>query len=355
MAKVPFPTVVNEAAMRRFSLKACWLGILCMGSVSGSAAEEIVPQRPVLPQCRVLESLIGTWNGQVSGGTSEIFDKPTSIGRVTRQWLAGHRFVNEQGPDHEAFITFDSQQNIYRAWYFHRNGHVWEFSGRWTGNTDRLSLYAEMDENQSMSRSFQVFGDKSHECDITWTDDSGHTGVYGIFNFTRCQPQQTEKENTVAKPAMVMDGELPPELKVFANDIGKWTFDGSSTTGEETTKISGTRTVRWILGGHFIKATVIQKGRDGEGITVAGFDVATKAFRSWTFDPQNSTGEPAIGSWDEKERSMTWKAQFPGEFSMVCKKQWVNSDTAKSHFVVTRSNGAVSSTQDGTQIRQKAN
>ena len=103
--------------------------------------------------------------------------------------MANHKFVQERGAEHEAYITFDPPQNTYRAWYFHSNGHVWEMAGRWNGNmNDMLLLSAELDQNQSFNAISRYSNEKSHECTVAWTDEDGRIGIYGVSHFTRCDP-----------------------------------------------------------------------------------------------------------------------------------------------------------------------
>ena len=252
--------------MRRFTLANCLLGLLILSPAASGLADGIVPpQRPVFPQCRVLEGLVGTWDTQISSGSAEVLGKPRPIGRTTREWVADHKFVHEQGHEHEAYITFDPPQNMYRAWYFHSNGHVWEMAGSWTGNMNMLSLSAELDQNQSMQRHFQVLDDKNHECTVAWTDEDGRNGIYGIFNFTRCDPASAANTGKESGASIQPKPSPPAEMKIFDDDIGKWTVEGSATKGETTTKVNGSSVVQWILGGRFVQTTTTLQGRDGRG------------------------------------------------------------------------------------------
>jgi len=339
--------------MRRITLLNCLLGLLTLGPATRGLADGVAPpQRPILPQCRVLEGLVGTWDTQLSSGSAEVLGKPRPIGRTTRQWVADHKFVHERGNEHEAYITFYPPQNMYRAWYFHSNGHVWTMAGQWTGNMTMLSLSAEMDQNQSMQRHFQVLDDKSHECTVAWTDEDGRNGTYGIFNYTRCDPASVA--NTGKASASIQPKPTPSaEMQIFADDIGKWTVEGSVTNGETTTKVNGSSVVQWILGGRFVQTTTKLQGREGEGIGIAGYDTATKTYRCWFFDAGGIYSEPGLGVWDEKTRTMAWKQQMTSDIAMVSKKQWINHDIAKSHAVFTRQNGAIETTRDVTITRQK--
>ena len=339
--------------MSRFTFTTCVLGMLLSGGTARLGADEPAPLPQVSPPCRVLEGLVGTWDTQITTGSVEVSGKSTSLGRVTRKWVADHKYIHERGSEHEAFITFDAQQSMYRAWYFHANGHVWQLTGRWTGNTDRFSLSAELDQNQALTRNFQLCDDKRHECAITWTDEDGRTGVYSVVKFTRCEP--VSKESPGTKEATRVATKLPPptEMKVFTNEVGKWDLEGSIISGEKTNKVSGSSVVQWTLDGQFAQSTTTIQGRKGETIYVAGFDAAAKTYRCWYFDAEHVLSEPAVGTWDEKEQAMTWKYQLTSDLVMVSKKQWLNPDAAKLHGVCSRGNGSVYYTQDGTITRQK--
>lgn len=335
------------------SLMIRLLGLLILGPAAMVLADEIVPQRPISPQSRVLEGLVGTWDTQVSGGSEELSANPVSLGCTTREWVVDHHVLHERGSEHEAFITFDRWQNGYRAWYFHSNGHVWEMTGRWTGSTDRLALSAELDENQTLTRNFQLLGDKHQECTITWTDEDGRIGVYGMFNFTRCDPILTDKPgknpNTVSPPKT----SPPAEMKIFERSVGKWALEATMTSGGKTTKATVSNVVQWILGGQFLLSKSTIEGRIGETINVTGFDAATKTYRGWYFDADNTASEPAVGTWDEKQNTMTWKYRIRGDLVLVNQKHWINRDTSKIHGVCSRQDGSVYWTQDGTFTRQK--
>jgi hypothetical protein len=345
----------KEPAMNRFSLAGIALPLIAAATVTRlwAAAPAAAPQRPIALQSRVLESLIGTWDVQVSGGTSENFEKPLPAGRVERRWVAHNKYVREQSDDHQAFITYDPQQNMYRAWYFHRNGHVWQMSGRFTHNFRRLALTTELDLHQSMSRIYQVLDDKNQECSITWTDENGRTGVYGVFKFKQ---SPVEAKTTAGKKPGAADVKVspPPELGIFDREIGKWTFESKVTADEKTTKVAGSSEVRWILGGRFeeIRATV--DGREGESIYLVGFDAATKSYRRWSFEPEGIMSEPEAGAWDEKQRTMTWTTQkTPFDLTLISKRQWIDDDTVKMRNDSSTSGGTDTTTLEGTSKRQK--
>jgi hypothetical protein len=226
-------------------------------------------------------------------------------------------------------------------------------TGPWTGRPDILSLVAQLDGNQTIARYYQLMGDKNHQCSIGWTDEDGRTGVYGTLSFTRCDPAAMAKPGK--KPDAVASPKLSPpaEMKIFENGIRKWAADGTATSGEKTTKISGSSTVQWILGGQFVQSKFVAQGGKDESIWVAGFDAATKTYRCWQFDSNGVSTGPATGTWDEKERTMTWKLELPGDVVMVTKKQWINRDMAKTHEVYSQSDGTVERTADGTITRLK--
>ena len=388
--------------MRRFTFSTCLLGMLIFNPAARLWADELVPQPParpdwpvyrptvsgpsVSPSYRALEGLAGTWDTQISGGSAEALGQPASIGRITRQWVVDHKFLNERGRAHEAFITFDIWQSRFRAWYFHANGHVWQLSGPWTGTTDTLSLSAELDHNQSLTRTFQLLDDKRQECTVTWTDEHERSVVYGTLSYVRCEPMpqflkslptletiryfhrwilpgiepyDAETAGTAETPGTIRAASgrtlpsPPAEMKIFANEVGNWRLEGSVTTGEKTTKLKGTTVVQWNLDGQFLQSTTTIPERKGDTIYIAGFDTAARTYRCWYFDADTVLREPAVGSWDEKEQTMTWTYQLTSEFVMVSKKHWLNRDKAKLHGVCSRKDGSVYYTQDGTLTRQK--
>jgi hypothetical protein len=329
------------------------LGLSVLSSSARGGIGQVAAQPAAQPQSRVLESLAGTWDAQLSGGSDETFGKSTAIGRVTRQWVANHKYLHEQGSGYEAFLMFDPQQGMYRAWYFHANGHVWAMAGRWNGNTNAISLSTELDENRSFSRHFQILGGKSHQCSVTWTDEDGRLGVYGVLTFNLCDAPTTKDSGN--SPAAVASPKNPPpaEMKIFADEIGKWTIEGTSTIGEKTTKIAASSVAQWILGGQFLQTTTTVAGQEGTSIYITGYDPAKKQYRCWYIVAGNPLGEPAAGQWDEKGRTMTWKHQMPGDLVMLKTKQWLDHDTAKTHVVYSRQSGTVETTMDGTVKRQK--
>jgi hypothetical protein len=353
--------------MSRLTLAICLSGLLVL-SLTGLGLAQVVVAPPVAlavqafvpavaaapavqPQCQVFERMVGTWEAQAQRISAETSDQPKPIGRVTRQWVVEHKFLQERGSQHEAYLTFDPRRNAYCAWYFHANGHVLEMTGQWTGNWMMFSLSADVDQNQGLQRNFMVQNDQNHECTVTWTDENGRTGIFATLRYARIDAAKTDKSANAASPPKVSP---PDEMKIFADEIGKWTIEGSAVSGDKTTKVSGTTTAQWILGGRFVQTTATIQGRKGDNICVAGFDAATKTYRCWYFDPEGSFSEPAVGTWDEKEHTMSWKEKMTSEIVMVKKKQWINHDTAKIHAVYTRPNGSVEATQDGTITRQKA-
>lgn len=350
--------------MSRFMLITCLLGLLALGPTVEVLAADIVPVRPVSAQSRVLERLVGTWDTQISGGSANVFSKPTAIGRITRQWVADHKYVEESAGDHEAFFTYDTSLRTYRAWYFHSNGHVWELTGRATArfgvvgvrttvaSVGAFSLSATLDDNQSLTRQFQFLDDKNHQCTIMWTDENGRTGIYGTLTFTRCDPAAPQDAGKNPKPAKP-PAPPPVEIKIFADDVGKWALEATTTSGDKTTKASGSCLDQWILGGQFLKTTTTIQGREGENIDITGFDAATKTYRCWHFDTDAVSSGPASGTWDEKERTISWNDQRAPELVVASKKQWINHDTAKIHAVTSRIAGVVESTTDSTLTRQK--
>jgi hypothetical protein len=338
--------------MSRFSLTNCLLGLLILSPAVTGLAADVVPPRPVSLQTRLLERLVGTWDTQISGGSADAFSQPTSIGRITRQWVVDHKFVQELGGEHEALLTYDAAHGAYHAWYFHSNGNVWEFTGRWMG-TARLTLAAALDQNQTLTRQFVLLNDNNHQCNVLWTDEDGRTGIYGTLNFTRCDPAAPENSTKDPKTAAKPKSPPPAEMKVFADEIGKWTMEATTTVGEKTTKVTGSSVVQSILGGQFLQSTTTIQGRPGESIDIIGFDAATKTYRCWPFDPNSVLSQPVTGTWDQKERTMAWKDSRAADLVTVSKKQWISRDEAKIHAVSSKPGGAVESTLDGTLTRQK--
>jgi hypothetical protein len=339
--------------MSRFLFANGLLGLLILSPAASGLAAQLVPVRPVSAQSRVLERLIGTWDTQITGGSADSSDKPIAIGRITRQWVADHKFVQELGGEHEAFITYESSRRTYHAWYFHSNGHVWDMSGRWTGSSGALSFSASLDQSQSLTRQFQFQDDKRHECQILWTDENGRTGIYGTLNFTRCDPAAAENSGKNSKTPPKAKSPPPAEMKIFADEIGKWAIESTMTRGGNTTKAAASSVVALILGGQFLQTTTTIAGREGESIEIAGFDAATKTYRCWRFDADAVSSGPATGTWDEKERTMTWQDKREGDIMAVSKRQSIDRDTAKVHTVSSRQAGTVDFTTDSTLTRQK--
>lgn len=119
-------------------------------------------------------------------------------------------------------------------------------------------------------------------------------------------------------------GSLAEHLKQFQSLIGTWTGDGKMTSEDKVTRVTATRTCRWINDGNFL---AIEKVFQPEGesplrhLTVIGWNPKTKRLFS--------TGFGAFGGHGRME----WKATESG-WSGTTVRPWICWDGVEGQMSV---------------------
>lgn len=145
----------------------------------------------------------------------------------------------------------------------------------------------------------------------------------------------------------------PPELKVLDRLLGSWNVECTEKEGERETRITGTATTEWILGGHFLQWKGTRNPGGIENTQIIGFDPVKKQYTMWYFDSAGISVGPVGGQWDENEKTLTWRGTFQDDVSFVNRERFVDSDTTEWHFTVSRTDGTVLFEQQGKSTRKK--
>src|SRR5262245_53980588 len=104
-----------------------------------------------------------------------------------------------------------------------------------------------------------------------------------------------------------------PELKALAGYVGKFTTEGTfKNEGQNLFTVKGSSSAEWIHDGYFVRQTWAIDGTNIQpalnGSTIMTYDTKQKIYRSWLFGSTGTFGE-ATGTWDAKEKTMTWTAK----------------------------------------------
>src|SRR2546427_8518000 len=102
----------------------------------------------------------------------------------------------------------------------------------------------------------------------------------------------------VAFSLMVLGGargqEQSAESKVLNQWVGTWKTEFVNKPAEwnpKETKMTGTITCKWVLGGKFVEEVGASLGKGIEHRVLWGYDPQKKAYRYWFFDSNGTTGE----------------------------------------------------------------
>src|SRR6266852_4330436 len=106
--------------------------------------------------------------------------------------------------------------------------------------------------------------------------------------------------------------EKTPESKIRGQWVGTW---------------------KLILGDKFVGASGSSSTKGSEWRWILGYDAQQKAYRYWFFDSEGDTVE-AIGTWDEKTSTMTWKAEAGPGLIGTATHRFLNADSYEWTYVV---------------------
>jgi len=161
---------------------------LCgFGRVYGEA-----PPAPPKPQeLRVLERLVGNWDG--AGATTVLDSQPVKLpytGARTRQWILDGRFIEETGKDTDGnevrvLFTFDAQTRQFRMWYFDARGTNTDALGTWDEASQTLATTKDLGNGLTQSGKIHFIDANSHEWTSAVKDAAGKVLWEGGGKLTR--------------------------------------------------------------------------------------------------------------------------------------------------------------------------
>lgn len=106
----------------------------------------------------------------------------------------------------------------------------------------------------------------------------------------------------------------PPaeEMKVFEPLVGRWTTEIAvrpSVRTKEAFTSKGEVTGQWLHNGHFLRLEGSAQSRQGrfEYTALFSYDRTNKEYRRFVFTTDGITAV-STGEWDEKTKTMTWRA-----------------------------------------------
>lgn len=122
----------------------------------------------------------------------------------------------------------------------------------------------------------------------------------------------------------------------------------------EATRIAGTTTYEWVLGGRFVQCRGTRKPEKIENLQIIGFDPATREYRHWYFDSFGTVAGPMKGQWSDSEKTLTWQGNLLAGARLVNRVHFIGNDTMEWQMAVLSKAGEVYFEQEG-KSRRKAN
>ncbi len=145
----------------------------------------------------------------------------------------------------------------------------------------------------------------------------------------------------------------PPELEVLQRLVGSWNSECTEKQAGKETRITGTMTTEWVLGGRFLQCRGMRNPGRIENLQIIGFDPAKKEFRMWYFDSSGTIVGPVGGQWDENSKTLTWQYKPRDDVLLVNRVHFIDNDSEEWHATVSGKDGAVLFDQQGKSTRRK--
>ena len=145
---------------------------------------------------------------------------------------------------------------------------------------------------------------------------------------------------------------------MLSNYIGKWDF---VYTSENPPLSKGEFNGRWILGGRFLERvadlTAERVPNDISLKVVMTYDSKEKTYRKWTFI-SNGRILAASGTWDERNRTMTWVSNYDEEQSgttttFTTTETFIKEGVQEWTTLAKSPNDPVGDRSSGTSIRRQ--
>jgi hypothetical protein len=135
-----------------------------------------------IPELKVLEQTIGTWDEVLTNKPAEWNPKAERSTSVTRkQWALGGRFIRMEGvwnpakAEFVSLVTYDPATSEYRTWYFDARGGFprGDVRGKWDEKA-RTMTWTGTDEfgNKSVGKT-KIIDKDSHEWTVVTRDPKG--------------------------------------------------------------------------------------------------------------------------------------------------------------------------------------
>jgi hypothetical protein len=160
--------------------------------------------------------------------------------------------------------------------------------------------------------------------------------------------------NAAENPPAKKDPPKPPELTVLDQFVGTWntevTYNPAVATARQE-RVTGKITSKWVLGGRFVQEEGRSLGSDRDHMVLWSYDPQKKAYRSWFYDSVGSANE-SQGQWDEKSKTLSWKADLGDGMTYVSRHHFIDKDTYEWDYVVTDKDGKVYMDVHGKHTRR---
>ncbi|MBX7105477.1 MAG: DUF1579 domain-containing protein [Gemmataceae bacterium] len=114
-----------------------------------------------------------------------------------------------------------------------------------------------------------------------------------------------------AMMAAMMKHATPGEHhKVYEQMVGKWTYTGKATMGNETAELTGKSERKLLMDGRFMHDHVVGDATmPFEGIGISGYDNHTKKYFYVWFDSMSTSMMRGEGDYDSRTKTLTMNAE----------------------------------------------
>jgi len=289
-------------------------------------------------ELQVLNRYVGTWLHEVTLLPSQFTPEKTTQ-RVTEltEWTLNDSFIMGRevnatnGTKSLWFLTVNrNDKTTYPFWYVDSRGIIGLWNGEWDESSKAMAFTATDLPPGWKGVAIHKFSADSFVSAMTITNDSGQK-VLDIRDAKKRQPGIAGKRTleTWAK-VDTPSSPVPEEVKRLEPLIGEWDAEYVFRLPQRR-KEKGVIKDEWALDGRFVlrRETV----GDTHSIAMIGYDTNKKAYRLVRAVSNGSTNE-LIGEWDEKTRSIIWRAaDLPQDVESISTWRFIGSDAVQIHVV----------------------
>lgn len=304
--------------MSRRTLSPTLLLLLLATPGFAQEGEGMAMPNPITEHHALLKRMVGTWKweaiehtpGEDATKTFSGFQRTTLFGKgihaVSQIWGT---YMDQPFDGLHVFGYSPSQQNYRGLFVTNMGPQPAAQTATYDPETKTFDIQVEM--SMGGDQTFRYRQTLVQRDANTWFERMYMPAGDGSeFLSTEMTITRLPKGEKVQPPKMELANKHP-ELQAF---VGRWDCQLSMQMGEETMNWSGTDVTRFICGGNWARTTFKGEfmGQPFEGMSLVGFDPATKTLTSYWMDTMTPEIAKSTGAFDEARKTATFTGSMVG-------------------------------------------